>query len=117
MVKVVINRCFGGFSLSDKAIEYYAELKGLNLIKHETEHFELLGYHYYVNEILDDNYFNDRDIERDDPDLIRVVEELGTEANGRFAKLGIVEIPDDVQWCVEEYDGWEHVAEVHRTWG
>jgi hypothetical protein len=27
-----------------------------------------------------------------------------------------VDIPDDVNWYIEEYDGNEHVAERHRTW-
>jgi len=30
--------------------------------------------------------------------------------------LAIVEIPDDVEYTIEEYDGNEHVAEAHRTW-
>ena len=30
-MKVVINRCFGGFGLSDEAIELYAEKKGIKL--------------------------------------------------------------------------------------
>jgi hypothetical protein len=25
-------------------------------------------------------------------------------------------VPDGVEWTVEEYDGREWVAEVHRTW-
>jgi hypothetical protein len=44
------------------------------------------------------------------------VQELGEKANDRFSKLKIVEIPDDVQWEIQEYDGWEHIAENHRTW-
>ena len=31
--------------------------------------------------------------------------------------LKIIEIPDDVDWIIEEYDGNEWVAEKHRTWG
>lgn len=57
-----------------------------------------------------------REYERNDPDLITTVEELGEAANGRCAELGIVEIPDGVDFVVEEYDGSEHVAEAHRTW-
>jgi hypothetical protein len=60
---------------------------------------------------------SDRKIARDDVNLIRVVEELGEKANGRCAKLKIVEIPDDVKWCISEYDGYESVDEVHRSWG
>ena len=37
-------------------------------------------------------------------------------ANGNHANLKIVEIPGDVKWHVEEYDGNEWVAEDHRTW-
>ena len=37
-------------------------------------------------------------------------------ADGSCAKLEIVEIPDGVDWTVEEYDGNEHIAESHRTW-
>jgi hypothetical protein len=45
-----------------------------------------------------------------------VVLELGEAANGRCAELKVVEIPDDVEWQIEEYDGLEWVAEKHRTW-
>lgn len=55
--------------------------------------------------------------DRTDPQLIQVIEELGKKANGRCAELKIVEIPDNVQWHIHDYDGYEHVAEDHRTWG
>ncbi len=57
-----------------------------------------------------------REYERNDPDLITVIEELGEAANGKCADLKIVDIPDDVKFDIEEYDGSEHVAEQHRTW-
>ena len=47
---------------------------------------------------------------------IEMIEEEGTSINGPYAGLKIVEIPDDVNWYIEEYDGMEHVAERHRTW-
>lgn len=56
------------------------------------------------------------DVARDDADLVRVVEELGEQANGCFAKLVVVEIPDDVKWEIQEYDGYETIHEVHRSW-
>ena len=56
------------------------------------------------------------DIERNDPRLIECVRELGEKADSRCAKLKIVEIPDDVEWQVEEYDGIEWIAEKHETW-
>jgi hypothetical protein len=60
--------------------------------------------------------FFDRDIARNDAALIQVVEELGNAASGSCADLKIVEVPDEVDWYVEEYDGNEWVAEKHRTW-
>jgi hypothetical protein len=52
----------------------------------------------------------------DDEKLVRLVDELGEEANGHGAKLKIVEIPDDVKWEIEKIDGVEHVRAVHGTW-
>ena len=58
----------------------------------------------------------DREIPRDDPALVQVVKELGERSFGGHASLSVVEIPDDVEWQIEEYDGNEWVAEKHRTW-
>jgi hypothetical protein len=54
---------------------------------------------------------------RSHPLVIRVVEELGEAADGKHAKLRIVEIPDGTDYEISEYDGQEHIAEKHRTWG
>jgi len=91
--RVVINTQHGGFGLSKAAEDRYKELAGIT-----------------------DPDFYDRHIARDDPFLIRVLEELGEAANNRFCTLKIVEIPADVQWEIGEYDGLEWVAEKHRTW-
>lgn len=64
-----------------------------------------------------DGYFNAKDIKRNDPDLVKTVIDLGDKANGHCAKLTIVEIPDDVEWYIHEYDGSESVNEQHRSWG
>lgn len=57
---------------------------------------------------------------RSHPLLLRVVEELGgghrTGASGFCSHLKIVEIPDGVEWTIEEYDGNEHIAQTHETW-
>lgn len=92
-MKLVINRCYGGFSLSEKAIALCVE-RGADIDPNRR------GY----------------DAKRDDPIVIGVVEELGAEANGAYASLEVVEIPDDVDWEIEEYDGSEWVSEAHRTW-
>ena len=97
-MKIVINRCYGGFSISKEAELFMADLG---------------------NEKATDNLGNNsdyREYDRNDPDLIAAVEELGEEANGTFASLKVVEIPNGIEWKIEEYDGMEWVSEVHRTW-
>jgi hypothetical protein len=61
-------------------------------------------------------YFSVDDIPRDDPTLIHVIEELGKAANGPFAELKIVEIPENVEWEIDDYDGMESIHECHRSW-
>ena len=60
--------------------------------------------------------FSDYDIPRDDPTLIQVIEKLGQDAWGNYAELKIVEIPDDVEWEINDYDGRECIEEKHRKW-
>ena len=90
-MKIVINTCHGGFGLSKEALAFYNERAG-TAIKYED------------------------DIKRNDLILIEIVEQLGEAANGGFAKLKVVKIPDDVEWTIKEYDGDEWIAEKHRTW-
>jgi len=113
-VKIVINSDYGGFSLSDEAILEYGKRKGLNLVKDENTNWSISI--FYKESVAKENYFDDREIPRNDPDLVSVVEVLGESANGFAANLKIVEIPEDVNWYVEENDGLEWVAEKHRTW-
>jgi hypothetical protein len=71
---------------------------------------------WYTHTIADENFFYDGNIPRDCEHLVQVVQQLGESANSRYSDLKIVTIPDDVEWHIAEYDGWEHVAEDHRTW-
>lgn len=87
MAKIVYNACYGGFSLSTKAIVRGREIAG-----------EFWG---------DD--WGARGISRHDPTLIRVVEELGLAASGACAKLEIIELPSGAQYRIDEYDGSESV--------
>lgn len=146
-MKIVINSCYGGFSLSNKAIRRIMEIQGLpcffykrvgedytNCIYIKCEEIPQDTWYTYALskdygsklsckqfDTIEEEDFSCgmRGINRDDPILIRVVEELGGdkgEAAGDYAKLKIVEIPNDVEWEIEEYDGIEWVSEVHRTW-
>jgi hypothetical protein len=137
-MKVVINRCYGGFGLSEKAILRYLEIKGQQvwvepdkwgntywLVAPEDRMIRKDGQDFYSmsiedriqhNRKLSEETFYHGSVERNDPVLVQVVEKLGEEANGSYAKLEIVEIPDDVDWEIDEYDGMEKVDEVHRSW-
>lgn len=95
-MKIVINVCYGGFGLSAEAVDRYLQLSDLTF--------------------TNTNNFYDRDIPRDDPALVQVVEELKELADGKYAELKVVDIPYGVEWIVVDYDGMEHIAEVHRTW-
>lgn len=90
-MKVVINRCWGGFGLSNEALALYKERTGKSDI--------------WV-----------WDIPRTDLDLIAVVEELGEDANSSMSCLKVIEIPDNVEWEIQDYDGIESVVEKHRAW-
>lgn len=104
-IKVVINRVHGGFDLSKEAMELYAKLKGVKLEQWDES-----------IETYTDDLVNPYMIPRDDPALVAVVEKLGEQANSLYSHLSIVEIPEDVNWYIEEYDGLEWVAERHRKW-
>lgn len=120
-MKVVINKCYGGFNLSDKAIEACIEL-GMTVGEDKDDDLyrkdfckgkkRLFGNIYWANH-SDDQVF------RCDPRVIKVVEQLGDEANGHCSKLRIIDIPFDSYdgWHIEEYDGMEQIAEDHQTWG
>lgn len=53
---------------------------------------------------------------REDPVLIEVVEELGDEASGALGELIIVEIPDDLNYVIDNYDGIETLHENVEVW-
>jgi len=92
-MKIVINKCYGGFGLSKEAEELYVQKKNIS--------GPLRG-----------------DILRNDSVLVEVVETLGDKASREYSELKVVEIPDDVtDWRIEEYDGWEHIAEGRKWYG
>ena len=122
MTKVVVNRCYGGFSVSIEAARRMAELGHAQAIEELRECDAKAA----DPSLLDESEkkwgqrwygFICRDREmRSDPELVQAVEELGGAANGECSKLDVTEIPDGIQWTIEEYDGREWVAEAHRTW-
>lgn len=101
--KVVINWRHGGFSLSDEADILIDSLQRVFKIIDPKATWQILN----LDRI---NYL------RNSPFLVYAVEKLRDRANGKFAALKVVEIPVDVDWQIDDYDGKEWVAETHRTW-
>ena len=96
-MKVIINRSHSPIGFSDEVLAEYARRTGREF------------------------YDNTRSDWRTDVVMCSLVEEYGDRANGKyewggFADLKVVEIPDDVKWVINNYDGVEWVSEVHRTW-
>ena len=142
-MKIVVNRCWGGFSISRQAAEYMAELgnkqaaaelaewrkdnaaikyflkngkwpkgtengKWLEIDARYLKKAQFHGYGYV--EGFNGGY------PRDNAELVAAVEKLGAKANGSHAELEVVEIPDGVDWEIDEYDGIESIHEKHRSW-
>lgn len=119
MAKIVINTCFGGFGLSEKAFEMLLNRKSIPFEKQDSG-YSLIGPDYYQPGHLGDKdyYISEYSYyeNRADSDLVAVVEELQKDANNWASELKVVEVPDDVEWHINEYNGLEHIAEDHRTW-
>lgn len=135
-MKIVINRCYGGFGLSRAAKIHMLENGG-------CEHIRLMTPREYYGDKLSDHEILER-MERDlqmylgllmyegkvvlddhgyqvenrtCDHLIRTIETLGREiCSGDYAKLAVIEIPDDIEYEIDEYDGKEAIAEKHRRW-
>jgi hypothetical protein len=126
-MKVVVNKCYGGFGLSrDAIVELYKMGSPVIQASDPEKYYGTTDWKaryekdskFMTTTLCDGKILNDsRDGElRGDPALVSVVERMGAAANGHCARLEVVEIPDGVNWTIEEYDGQEWVAEAHRTW-
>lgn len=143
-MKIAINKCYGGFDMSAKAIKRYLELKGLPCYFYKQTKYSfrdgvdeyilmnteipredslwLYTFTKYHGETFsqfpegENGYFSYLDISRDDSLLIQTIEELGEEASGRCGNIVVIEIPDGVDWEISEGEGFETVEEKHRSW-
>lgn len=131
MVRVVYNRCCGGFGLSQEACKRYWELQGKEVWIEQDKQFKSLGVFtvwlvppeervvqkdwssmtqeeriaYNRKHSEQTWYYNN--LSRHDPILVQVVEELGDKANAWFAQLAIEEVYGPYR--IDEYDGNESV--------
>lgn len=149
--RIVINTCFGGFSLSREAVKRLAELQGRpcyffeldfktgtyqsppdvngmmwtafdipnpNEVLINTSNWSSIPMEERkrANELYEAHRIDQKSDDRSNPLLIKVVDELGERANGACAQLNIVEIPDGIEWEIDNYDGNESINEKHRSW-
>ena len=126
-MKVVINKCYGGFGLSQEAYKWLIKNKGWTVTEYTDD-----GYGYKDPEAklvqakvsrpsYGDFYLVSNKEEqsfRSDPDVVECVEILGEDADDACADLSVIEIPDDLDgnWEIGEYDGSEWIQELHRRW-
>jgi len=101
MTKVVYNACYGGFGLSNEAMDRMIEL-GYDGLKPNPEYVPNSKSMFNSHK-----YYGDYDISRHDPILVQVVEEMGAKADGMCAKLAIAEVSGPYR--IDEYDGNESV--------
>ena len=137
MKKVILNKCCGGFGLSKEAYELYAKKKGISVFHYTQENLkkEIYTYatddnrtfdFYFTKDFGDNVYISNEDFKkyflnldenfREDKTLIEVVEELGEKANTFYSNLKIVEIPDDLDYVIDNYDGIETLHQKVQEW-
>ena len=103
--KVVINSCYGGFGLSQSALNI--------LYKNHPDMIEVYE-DYRGQEVM---YLKD-EVARHDKRLVEVVESLGSKgASGDCANLVIETIYNPI-YRVSEYDGYEsiHTQDMDEGW-
>ena len=125
-MKIILNKRYGcGFDVSNEAYELYAKKRGLKIYPYYMDYrshsykkgtcpFGIIVYFTKdYGEVVDENkihwdtvfYLNSK--HRDDPILVEVVEELGEKASGSCGYLVVFEIPDGINYVMNNYDGVE----------
>ena len=137
MKRVILNKCFGGFGVSKEAYELYAKKKGIDVFHYTQKNLKNEIYTYatddnrsfdfhFTKDFGDNVYISNEDFKkyflnldenfREDKTLIEVVEELGEKANTFYSNLKIVEIPDDLDYVIDNYDGIETLHQKVQEW-
>jgi hypothetical protein len=100
-MKIVINRCVGGFGLSDQAWRM--------LVARKARQCKDLPGDFQIT------WGTDQGHRRADLDLVAIVEMLGDRASALGAKLRVADIPDGVDWVIHEIDGKEQIGLKEET--
>jgi len=109
--EIAISDSYGGTTPSKKVLKEIHDSVDDEFVWIEDIH-PVVGFEDGERILADETIesYKCEDIPRDHPVLVEAIREL--------EKTGwkVVEIPDDVEWIVDEYDGKEWVAEQHETW-
>ncbi|MBQ2641337.1 MAG: hypothetical protein IJG15_04995 [Lachnospiraceae bacterium] len=134
-MKVILNKCYGGFRPSHEAYRFYCEKKGLGLYAyqlgpdlryHRAKDLDSAFTTYFTKDMGDvvngsrevvwDDHLCLDETYREDPALIAAVETLGPAASSYVSKLVVVEIPDGMEYVIDDYDGVETLHQRVEEW-
>lgn len=106
-IKLVLNRCYGGFTLSLAATKWLAErgcAPAAEVLNDPTFFWDFEGEDFHG----EFKGWRGCKIPRHSPLLVECVETLGDSASGDCSDLKVVEVAGN-RYIVEEYDGYEGV--------
>jgi len=125
--RVVYNSCFGGFGVKNDVVRWVRENRSRLEEEYDDTEVEQLAERTLPGEMYPDgsgprdersDYIGDLYIDRDNELLAHIVSgqsEYTGRVNGRHSSLYVAEVPDDVKWTIDRYDGRERVEEKSRT--
>jgi hypothetical protein len=141
-MKVVINRGYGGFALSDAAYQKLIE-RGIPVRRYDHSKSSADNISAWQEDVIFDRHLDDppqsafgeldrrafyefedsrywdlwSQHRRAHPMLVSIVLEMGAAAAAADSDLEVIEIPDGVKFVIRDDHGIEYCAEEMRTWG
>lgn len=122
---VVYNWCFGGFGYDESVVKWVRENEDSLKQEYNDDDVEELADETISGEMYDDgsgpklNYLNNCSGASRDNELLATIVSGDTEYTGtvgaKYSELYVAEVPDGVDWVIDEYDGQETVKEKSRT--
>lgn len=127
MPRVVYNNCFGGFGLHEDVVKWVRENRDSLEEEYADEDIDNIAERTISGEYYPDGsgpkreystYVHPYRLDRENPLLADIVEgktEYDGQVSADVSSLRVAEVPDGVEWTIEEYDGSETVRETART--
>jgi hypothetical protein len=129
MQKIIISKT-GYFTISADCLLELIKMKFPYIEENEGNDDEFNDFEEFKEGFKKEKFFEDRlekngiiyslldhDDLRTNETFITMIEQFGEKANTSHSKLKIIEIPNDVKWCIKLCDqGGERIEEIHRVW-